>query len=108
MSKKDTINRLWNQSMYDYDHLSANLERFYDASRADLEKEIAELRLQCISDFGQYVDGTDAMAKRLSEAEKVIAMAKEALVPYMKLVDGTKVKNRAAQTYDAIEEWEKK
>ena len=54
MSKKDIIARLWNQSMYDYDHTSANLERFYDASRADLEQ-------------------------RLSEADKVINMAKYAL-----------------------------
>ena len=54
MSKKDIIAQLWNQSMYDYDHTSANLERFYDASRADLEQ-------------------------RLSEADKVIKMAKEAL-----------------------------
>ena len=53
MSKKDIIARLWNQSMYDYDHTSANLERFYDASRADLEQ-------------------------RLSEADKVIKMAKSA------------------------------
>ena len=54
MSKKDTITRLWNQSMYDFDHLSANLERFYDAARADLEQ-------------------------RLSEADKVINMAKSQL-----------------------------
>ena len=54
MSKKDIIAQLWNRSMYDYDHTSANLERFYDASRADLEQ-------------------------RLSEADKVIKMAKEAL-----------------------------
>ena len=53
MSKKDIIARLWNRSMYDYDHTSANLERFYDASRADLEQ-------------------------RLSEADKVIKMAKSA------------------------------
>ena len=54
MSKKDIIAQLWNQSMYDYDHTSANLERFYDASRADLEQ-------------------------RLSEADKVIALAKDSL-----------------------------
>ena len=53
MSKKDIIAQLWNQSMYDYDHTSANLERFYDASRADLEQ-------------------------RLSEADKVIKIAKSA------------------------------
>ena len=53
MSKKDIIAQLWNRSMYDYDHTSANLERFYDASRADLEQ-------------------------RLAEADKVIKMAKSA------------------------------
>lgn len=55
MSKKDIIAQLWNRSMCDYDHTSANLERFYDASRADLEQ-------------------------RLSEAEKVITEANDGLL----------------------------
>lgn len=62
MSKKDIIAQLWNKSMYDYDHTSANLERFYDASRADLEQ-------------------------RLAEADKVIKMAKELLQYINKLDD---------------------
>ena len=78
MSKKDIIAQLWNRSMYDYDHTSANLERFYDASRADLEQ-------------------------RLSEADKVIKMAKSVLanedVPYHEACNAALA---------AIKEWEKK
>ena len=57
----------------------ASIFPLLDEHNANLDKDIAELRLQCISDFGQYVDGTESMAKRLSEADKVIKMAKDAL-----------------------------
>ena len=57
----------------------ASIFPLLDEHSANLGKDIAELRLQCISDFGQYVDGTESMAKRLSEADKVIKMAKSAL-----------------------------
>ena len=57
----------------------ASIFPLLDEHSANSGKDIAELRLQCISDFGQYVDGTESMAKRLSEADKVIKMAKGAL-----------------------------
>ena len=78
MSKKDIIARLWNQSMYDYDHTSANLERFYDASRADFEQ-------------------------RLSEADKVISMAKEDLLTFSR----TGKSEWAYEAIAAIEDYEK-
>ena len=78
MSKKDIIAQLWNQSMYDYDHTSANLERFYDASRADLEQ-------------------------RLSEADKVINMAKEDLLTFRR----TGKSEWAYEAIAAIEAYEK-
>lgn len=78
VSKKDIIAQLWNQSMYDYDHTSANLERFYDASRADLEQ-------------------------RLSEANKVIKMAKEDLLTFSR----TGKSEWAYEAIAAIEAYEK-
>jgi len=78
VSKKDIIAQLWNRSMYDYDHTSANLERFYDASRADLEQ-------------------------RLSEANKVIKMAKEDLLTFSR----TGKSEWAYEAIAAIEAYEK-
>ena len=78
MSKKDVIARLWSQSMCDYDHTSANLERFYDASRADLEQ-------------------------RLSEADKVIKIAKEDLLTFSR----TGKSEWAHEALAAIEVYEK-
>lgn len=56
------IEKLWNECVYDYDHTSANVARFYAAARADL-------------------------GQRLSEANKVIKMAKELLQYINKLDD---------------------
>lgn len=46
----------------------------------------------------------EAADKRIAQLEEALKVASEALVPYMKFVDGTQVKNQAAQAYDKINE----
>lgn len=49
-------------------------------------------------------DFTTPQPDRTAELEAALKVARDALIPYMKLVDGTKVKNQAAQAYDKINE----
>ena len=59
-------------------------------------------------DFGDPVPLYPRPDPRVAELEAVLREAREALVPYMKYVDGTKVLNHPAQVVEKIDEVLKK
>ena len=78
-----------------------------DIGRLKAERDAALEQVKHWRSVTQDVDAWSRADKRLDSAKisvlkSALREAKEALIPYMKFVDGTDVKNHPAQVYDRI------
>lgn len=86
--------------------LITELEKVVD-SNSEQQARIAQLE----EDNKRYLKSCDVMltvgneaCDRITQLEEALRAASDALAPYMKFVEGTQVKNQAAQAYDKINE----
>jgi SMC interacting uncharacterized protein involved in chromosome segregation len=76
----------------------------------ELREEIAALKAerddykQALNELGVTPEEARKGAERSRRLRELLRDAAEALAPYMRLVEGTSVKNHAAQVYERIEE----
>ena len=85
------------------------LERVSDDMQWQLLRDAAQSIRDLVAERDEYLHRCNALKSlgdmacdQIEIREAALREAKEALIPYIKFVDGTQVKNHAAQVYERI------